>query len=299
MVPKVWVLLATRRQALDFRQRLIEADGAASVYFNIEFFNFYSLNARLLKIAGAPVRRLNNLARQALLRRLLAEMLAQDQLSFFHRIADTRGFAAVLAELIDELKQAGVDVDEFAAAASCEKEREIARIYRRYQDMLRRGGLADIEGEGWLALATMRRRRDITADVDLLLVDGYDQFTPVQAQLLAELSHSVQDVHITLTDMPVARAEALPRRSAFARIRLQEAFADAGLALEQKTIEAASAGRHPDLERLGAHIFRSAPAAESSDAIHMIAMPSPAEEVKSVLRAIKGQLLAGLRRMTS
>lgn len=292
MPPTVWVLLATRRQELSLRQRLIEGAGAASAYFNIEFFNFYSLNARLLKIAGKPVRRLNNVARQALLRRLLAEMLADDQLDYFHRIADKRGFAAVLAELIDELKQASVDVDEFAAAARSDKDREIAKIYRRYQDMLRRSDLADVEGEGWLALATLRARPDIAAHVDRLLVDGYDQFTLVQAQLLAALSRSIQGVHITLTDDPAARYQALPHRSALARKRLQAAFADAGLALEQETIEPASAERHPDLENLSKNIFRGAPAASQSDAIHLMAMPNPAEEVKSVLRSIKGKLLA-------
>ena len=91
----------------------------------------------------------------------------------------------MLAELIDELKQASVDVDAFAAAAQSDKDREIAQIYRRYQDMLRRSDLADVEGEGWLALATMRARPDTAAHVDRLLVDGYDQFTLVQAQLLA------------------------------------------------------------------------------------------------------------------
>ncbi len=294
MPPTVWVLLATRRQELSLRQRLIEGAGAASAYFNIEFFNFYSLNARLLKIAGKPVRRLSSLARQALLRRLLADMLADGQLDWFHRIADKRGFAAVLAELIDELKQASIDVDAFAAAAQSDKDHEIAQIYRRYQDTLRRSDLADVEGEGWLALATVRARPDTAAHVDRLLVDGYDQFTLVQAQLLAALSRPIQDVHITLTDDPAAPYDAVPHRSALARQRLQAAFADAGLALEQETIEPDSAERNPDLGQLSKDIFRRAPAASKSEAIHMMAMPNPAEEVKSVLRAIKGKLLAGV-----
>ena len=220
-LPKVWVLLATRRQALSFRQQLIELDKSVPVYCNIEFFNFYSLNARLLKIARTPVRRLNRLTRYGLLRRMLAQMLAAEQLRYFHRIADTRGFVAIMAELIDELKQAKVDVDAFAAAAQSQKDEELALIYRRYQDTLRRSDLADVEGEGWLALAKMR---DIALDVDLLLVDGYDQFTIVQAQMLAALSRLIQSVHISLTDMPITFANALPHRSARARQRLERAF---------------------------------------------------------------------------
>ena len=157
-LPKVWALLATRRQVLNFRQRLAELDEEISVYSNIEFFNFYSLNARLLKSAGTPVRRLNNLTRLGLLRHLLGEMKADGQLEYFQRIADTRGFASIMADLIDELKQASVGEDDFAAAAGNDKEEEIARIYRRYQETLRRSDLADVEGEGWLALAKLRER---------------------------------------------------------------------------------------------------------------------------------------------
>jgi len=289
-LPKIWVLLATRRQTLNFRQRLIELDEDLTVYCNIEFFNFYSLNARLLKIAGTPVRRLNPLTRFGLLRRLLSQMLADEHLRYFHRIADTRGFVAIMAELIDELKQAKVDVDEFAAAARSLKDKELALIYRRYQDALRRSELADVEGEGWLALAMMR---DIALDVDLLLVDGYDQFTIVQAQMLAALSQAILDVHISLTDMPGAGADAPPHRSGRARQRLEQAFAEARIDLRPEVIQPIDAERATDLIHLSERIFRSQPAATGGASIKLIEMPSPAEEVRSVLRAIKRQVLGG------
>lgn len=292
-LPKIWVLLATRRQELSFRQRLIEADSSAPVYFNIEFFNFYSLNARLLKIAGEPARRLEDLTRHNLLRQLLADMLAQGELSYFHRIAATRGFVSVAADLIDELKQSRVDVDDFAAAARSEKDREIAAIYRRYQDSLRQSELADVEGEGWLALATLQKRSDIIADVDLMLVDGYDQFTPVQAQLLAEISRSREQVHITLTSLSDEDTTGLPQRSKLARQRLESAFAAAGVKLKQRTIAAAADNRQPDLQQLSAKIFRDRPARRSGEAVRLIALPDPAEEAKAVLRAVKRLLLSG------
>ena len=294
-LPKVWVLLATRRQALNFRQRLIEFDQQIPVYFNIEFFNFYSLNARLLKAARAPARRLNSLTRYGLLRQLLGEMLAEGQLAYFQRIADTRGFVSILAELIDELKQAGVDVADFATAARSQKDKEIALIYRRYQDSLRQSELADVEGEGWLALATLRERREIASGVDLLLVDGYDQFTIVQARLLATLARAIQNIHITLTEIPSAHAEALPHRSVRARERLQQAFTKAGFRLQLARIEKVAGERKADLEQLAERIFCDLPAAANGDAIRMLALPNPAEEVKSVLRKIKRQLLDGVQ----
>ena len=294
-LPKVWVLLATRRQELSFRQRLIERNDSIPVYFNIEFFNFYTLNARLLKIAGEPVRRLNNLTRHGLLRRLLAQMLQEGQLGFFHRIAETRGFVSILAQLFDELKQAGVDVEDFAAAAHSAKDKEIAAIYRRYQATLIQSGLADVEGEGWLALARLRARSEIASEVDLLLVDGYDQFTLVQAQLLAELSRTIKQVHLTLTDIPDVHAHALPHRSLLARARLTNAYAEAGIVLKAQRVEPRLGERQRDLERLGQLFFRVVQPEAGGDAIRLIAMPDPAEEVKTVLRAVRSQLLGGVQ----
>ncbi|MYD09591.1 MAG: hypothetical protein F4X02_06065 [Chloroflexi bacterium] len=294
-LPKIWVLLATRRQELSFRQRLIDAENSRSVYFNIEFFNFYSLNARLLMLAGTPARRLDRLTRHNLLRQLLAEMLARGQLRYFHRIAETRGFVSVAADLIDELKQSRVDVDDFAQAAHSEKDHEIAAIYRRYQDRLRQSELADVEGEGWLALAKLKERNDIVADVDLLLVDGYDQFTPVQAQLLAEIARAGRPLHITLTALDGDDSGLAPRRSSLARQRLERAFAAAGVELNQHLVAAVGDTRHPDLQQLSAGIFRHPPALPSGGAIKLIALPDPAAEVKAVLRAIKRLLLDGAR----
>ncbi len=290
--PKIWALTATRRQELNFRDRLIASAEDTIAYFNIEIFNFYALNAKLLQLAGTPVRRLNKQTRFALLRALLAQLAADGELRFFQRIAEKPGFIAVLADLINELKQNHIDVEDFAAAAENAKDRDIATIYRRYQDTLRQSELADVEGEGWLALATLRRRPDIAASVDLLLVDGYDQFTPVQAQLLAELSRSVKSVHCNLSAPAFDLAGAALGRSELARKALADAFADAGVNLVTRQVAAKEGEQHADLLRLAQVVFSGEPAEGASDAIRLIAMPNETEEARAVLRAVKAQLLA-------
>lgn len=292
-IPMVWVLVATRRQEMHFRKRLIEAEVGPAAIFNIEFFNFYALNARLLKIAGTPVRRLTGLMRHKILRQLLLQMRGDGQLAYFHRIAETRGFVSVLAELIDELKQNHIDVDDFAKAARSAKDREIASIYKRYQDTLRRADLADVEGEGWLALAMLRQQKAAAAKVDMLLVDGYDQFTQVQAELMAELSRAIDQVRITLTASPAEAALRLRSRSALARQRLETAYKAAGISLALREVNQAPGIRHEALHQLGQRIFRGLPAASNSDAIKLIEMPDPAEETRTVLREVKRLLLAG------
>ncbi len=292
-LPAIWVLLATRRQEFQFRQRLLDAKDSPPAFFNIEFFNFYTLNARLLKIAGAPVRRLTPLMRHKLLRQLLARMSAEGSLDYFRLIADKRGFISVLAELIDEFKQNGISDSDFAAAARSPKDREIAMIYRHYQDALRQSDLADVEGEGWLALAELKKQPDLVARADMLLVDGYDQFTLVQSQLLAELSRGIQRAHITLTALPDDRAAHYKSRSSLARRRLQSAFDEAGFSLKHEQARENLDPRCESLRHLTKSIFRDRPPRGSGDALRFIAMPDPAEETRAVFRAVKRLLLSG------
>jgi len=291
---KTWILLATRRQEVGFRQRLVELQSESPVFFNVEFFNFYELNARLLNIAGRPPRKVQSSARVSILRTIVSDMYNNNELNFFHEIAHTPGFIAVLADLIDELKQNSVYPHIFEAGAKTTKDIEIAKIYHRYQDTLINNNLVDLEGEGWLALETIKAEPEIVQDVDLLLVDGYDQFTPVQSHLLAELSHTIQNIDITLTTVPDRGAD-YARRFSRALSRLKEAHQDAHVGFDTQVLKRNSIGRHADLDSLGQLIFQDKANNSQSDVIQLIEMPTPAEETMAVLRAIKQQLLDGVR----
>jgi ATP-dependent helicase/nuclease subunit B len=291
---KTWILLATRRQEVGFRQRLVELQSESPVFFNVEFFNFYELNARLLNIAGRPPRKVQNSARVSILRTIVSRMRDHDELDFFHDIAHTPGFISVLANLIDELKQNSVYPHVFETGAQTTKDEEIAKIYHRYQDTLIENNLVDLEGEGWLALETIQAEPHIVQDVDLLLVDGYDQFTPVQSNLLAELSHTIPNIDITLTTVPDRGAD-YARRFSRALSRLKEAHQEAHVDFDTQLLERNNIDRHTDLDTLGQLIFQDKASNPQSDVIRLIEMPTPAEEVMAVLRAIKQQLFDGVR----
>ncbi len=294
VLPKVWVLTANRRQEMSFRGRLTDQSDAEPTIFNIEYFSFYTLNERLLNLAAKPARKITGHTQLALLRSLTGRMNDEGELRYFGRIASTHGFIEIVADLINELKQNGVDVQQFARAAGSDKDRDIAEIYRLYQKTLIDSELVDIEGEGWLALATLRQKRDIVGDVDLVIVDGFDQYTPVQARLLAELARAVPQVDITLTTLP-EKAGAFSRRSELTRSRLEDAHKEAGSSLRIRTLPARGGARHADLAQLGQVIFQAKPASSGGEALRLIAMPGEAEETRAVLRAIKEQLQKGAR----
>lgn len=287
---RVWVLIATRRQEDNFRQRLIEYNDGRSIYFNIEFFDFYDLYRRLLNIAGQPARSLHEGARYGILRTVIKSLKQQGQLSLYYDIAETPGFTRIVGNLIAELKQNRVYPDMFFNAAQTQKDRELALIYVTYQMWLQEYDLVDRDGEGWLALAVAERQEELMRDVALLVADGFDQFTPVQADLMALLSSRARNTLVTLTTVP-QREDTIGRRFEEARQMLTSRREDADIGFIDGLLD-----RHADIQHVVETVFldhapRKTP--EATPGVMFIEAPDPAVEVASVLRRVKRLLLDG------
>lgn len=298
---RAWVLLATGRQEVAFRQRLIELQDERSVYFNAEFFNFYELNRRLLNLAGKLPRRIDEPARLGLLRNILQKLQRDGDLTLFAPIAHTVGLLRVMADFIMELKQNRVRPEDFEAAATSKKDRELALIYRQVQEALIQYELVDLEGEGWLALSAVQDADNLTLahNVDLLLVDGYDQFTRVQAELIAALSQRVGETVVTLTRAPGDDDDdpqaSIGKRFRQARRRLIEAHEAIGVPITVVDQPAPQIHKQADLLLLARNIFSDEPKEPTTGGVHFIEAPEPVQEVAAVLRSVKARLLAGDR----
>ncbi len=295
---KIWVLVSGRRQEDAFRQRLIER-GGRRVYFNVEFFTFYQLYHRLLNIARQPPRRLDDAGRYGLVRAMIARLHQAGELQVYDSIAATPGFVRVVADFIYELKQNIVRPEVFEALAVSAKDKDLARIYSRYQAALQDKGrdLVDREGEGWLALALLSEAQEyqnIGRDVDLLLVDGYDQFTRLQAELLMLLAGRARQALITLTTVP-DREATVGQRFAETLAQLQRAAGEQALTIvEQPAAPPAVGRRHPDLRHLCDEIFHNHPQTHAAgEGVRFIEAPDIGREVGALLRQVKRLLLAG------
>lgn len=289
----VWVLLATRRQEETFRERLARRSATQRIYFNVEFFNFYELYDRLLDAAGVPPRHLNDTARFSLLRAVLRDLQAQGVLHLYEAIALKPGFVRIAADFVYELKQNRVYPDDFLNAARSDKDQELALIYAAYQQRLIAHNLVDREGAGWLALdiLEMPQFEHIARDVDLLVVDGFDQFTVVQADLLTLLAGRAQDTLITLTSVP-GREETVGRRFSQAFERLVERYSRVGQDYTPIETGYASDTRHEDLRHLAENFLQpEAPPKPARGGIICLEAPDPKQEVALALRRVKRMLL--------
>lgn len=289
---RVWVLLATKRQETAFRQRLSEAvPPEKGVFFNIEFFNFYELYRRLLDMDAQPQRLLDHAQRLKILADVVANV--HHQLTVLNKIADKVGFLEILSNFIDELKQHQIEPEGFAQIVKTAKDQDILTLYTAYQNTLRDHDLVDREGQGWVTADALANNPHLAQSIDLLLVDGFDQFTPIQAKILAQLAMRVQATRITLTHIP-NRTETIGRRFSRALATLKREFGD-GLAEVYLNTDRINTHQHPDLQHLTTHIFQyNAPQIPSSGAIRLIEAPDQPAEVANVLRMVKRLLLEGV-----
>src|SRR5258708_10306778 len=282
---KIWGLLPTDLQISSFRERLLLEIGDAG-HFGVEFFDFYDLYARLLERAEQAQRQVKDAARFRILMAVLADV--GDDLQHFGGIAKMPGFVALVADFMKELKQAEITPEAFSAICTTAKDADLSAIYSSYQAFLRGRDLVDGDGEGWLALAHAEDLPSDRLDVDLLIVDGYDQFNLVQARLLARLAELIPTCTLTLT-YEAERAQTAHRRFAQTRDRLLQA-ATTPIWHERSVgdmIEQPPAERQPSLRYLTAHLFDvHCKPIRNDGALTLMEAPSPQREVPYVLRTV-------------
>ena len=291
----VWVLLATGQQIHAFRERLL-ARSTDAVQFGVEFFDFETLYARILDLLGDPQRQVEDTSRYQILRHVTAGLQARGELELFGEIAQMPGFIGLLAGLIHELKQGLVQPDAFSQVADSfgAKDRDLARMYAGYQDFLRDQNLVDRHGAGWLAVEHLERGDRLPVPLDLLVVDGFDQFNCVHVRLLTALAGQVPQTVLTLTDVPGEPGRHF-RRFEQTRDRLLHAAQGRDVWRVQAVDVARNPSpRAPVLDHLVRVLFQSQPDQVPGDeSLRLIEAPDTGREVGAVLRRGKARLLAG------
>lgn len=193
--------------------------------------------------------------------RLMEEALRQADVELFERVADRVGFRARLLRLVKEVKQGGLPVHEAlqrleAGSAALEagaaaRLHGFLQVFRAYEALLTTAGLDDHEDS--LRHLLDAAARTPKADVpQLLVVDGFDDFTPVEERILRVLADRVGDaggeVIVTLPFDPAR--EALYPGAAEARARWLAA------GFEEQVLAGFPRSAAPGLHALAERLFR-------------------------------------------
>jgi ATP-dependent helicase/nuclease subunit B len=282
------VLVPSRLQARAWRKRLAEAGGALGVRVS----TFDDLYRDILHRSGETV----TLLTDAVQFRLLRDLIDEVPLTHYATLRRAPGFVLVLRDLIGELKAGGVFPEALTEAMRAmggePRLLELAELYAAYQARLQQKGWADYAGIGWLAAEALARHPTIGAEWPCLMVDGFDDLTSVQLEVIAELTERVEQVVITLTGTPDDSTRPLVHKR-FNRTRQR---LEATLDVEAQPLPVAhgAVGPAPPLAHLERTLFSGDGERRPAEgAVTLVAAPNREAEVRVALRWLKTRLVRG------
>ena len=163
--------------------------------------------------------------KRSLISQILARLKEQGKLKAIAPLAGREGCVNTLATLIGEIQRAAKTPDEVSAIiasrgedfpprsdstiSQIEFDNEVALIYSTYCGLLQQNNLTENDADQLRALAVLRGEVDNARvqlpwlnDVELLILDGFFDFTPIQGEILRELIPRVTETLVNLNYDP-------------------------------------------------------------------------------------------------
>lgn len=169
-------------------------------FFGLEIQPFYQCCQKIISRTGFEPQLIAEEIRPAIIAHILSEMKAKGELIGLAAIAEFPGTGSSVLELVDELQRAGLtpnDVIGRLKASSCQESHllELARVYQQYFQRLKELEFFDQKSLALAAREEIFKRKEM--DYDLLLIDGFDRVSHLQAQIFAGLSKRARKTKMT------------------------------------------------------------------------------------------------------
>lgn len=162
--------------------------------------------------------------KRSLVSQLLSRLMATGQLKAIGPLANREGCVNTIATLLGEIERSAKSASEVAEIIAARTsdltptsptqrglhtqndfDQEVALIYSCYSDLLNRHQLTEADADQLRALAALKGELDGVAvtlpwlnEVELLVLDGFFDFTPVQGEILQQLIPLVPEVIVNL-----------------------------------------------------------------------------------------------------
>jgi ATP-dependent helicase/nuclease subunit B len=256
--------------------------------------SFHSLARLVLHTAGVPVQGMTATLRWMLLRAVVRSLVAAGEMPTFAAVAHKPGVLSLLDALIAEMQMSEVDTAALTAARVTPYDAELGTLLHAYVAALDARDLADAPHHLALACRALEDDPALLTDRALLVVDGFDQFTPLQRRFLALVGQRVARSVVTLT----GGAENRPALHRFARTYAQLVEQLSPVVTEAVTdIAPSPPPPNPLFAHIEAHLFALNPppplATATGDSLRVIEAADREREVRAVLRYVQQTLADG------
>ncbi|RLE04436.1 MAG: hypothetical protein DRJ13_03565, partial [Bacteroidetes bacterium] len=274
LVKSPYVLLPSRTQVDDFKQRLANQGGAMGVYLG----TFQDICREILDRSEISLIVISETAQIKLLQSIVENL----PLNYFLKIKHKPGFAQTLLAIARELEAGMIEPDSFQVAVQkIDRDgrlRELALIYQEYRDQLLESNWVDPTGLVWWTVDILADQPECCPEWDSLIVDGFDDLAPVQADLINSLAGLLPEVTVTIT----RAAEGSERPLVHKRFNHLQAELEEEQEIEFVTIDEKKKDREDLFEKLENNLFSNSleePLA-AGDRIKMVAVPDREGEIR-------------------
>ncbi|HEX5703925.1 MAG TPA: PD-(D/E)XK nuclease family protein [Pyrinomonadaceae bacterium] len=159
--------------------------------------------------------------RHSLISQIIKQLAEADRLPAIKRLANRGGCVNTIATLIGELQRAGKTAEEFASIVDSRAaddlvqsptskvqspksqndfDQDVALIYSKYEEALKSFGYTDADADQLSALHILRgdQTSEWLDNIDLLVLDGFFDFTPVQGEMLRLIIQRIPNVIVNI-----------------------------------------------------------------------------------------------------
>ncbi|MCA9015747.1 MAG: PD-(D/E)XK nuclease family protein, partial [Planctomycetaceae bacterium] len=292
----LWIspTIRSRRQVLD---QLLCAE--MPVCFAPNVYTFEAFAEAILKSLDEPIQTLPEISKRYLLRTIVDDFIAAGKIQYFSSIAGTSGFLDLVSSFISELKREEIWPDQFSDACgrlnsdSRQKDQELALIYDRYQVALHEMRRYDSEGRFWSARTALQEGKwGPFGQFDLVVLDGFADFTHTQYEILELLARRTEQLLISLP----LEVE-LRRNDLFAKSVVAKRILESRLPGTIKTVCCTANETQTSRRQISRFLFdnpRSIPSLPTADQIKVLAVAGQRNEVEVLASEVKQLLLQGI-----
>ncbi len=231
-----FLYLAASRPLLDLiTERILDGSQNRGLWGELPVFLFRGFVQRVLSGAvdrqtalplapRTPIDREELPLKRSLIAQLVTRLGEDGKLRSFGPLLNRDGFVNTVAKLVGEIQRAATTPEEFKqliearsddkalagresgtspAVRQTDFDREVSTIFSAYVDALAQNQFTDQDADQLRALSILRGdvetvNVDWLDDVELLILDGFFDFTPVQGEMLHQLIRRIPDVIVNL-----------------------------------------------------------------------------------------------------